>query len=211
MLGSTWQAMDSGAKTGDGILLQDLKGNFSNEDNLQMAYVDDSGMVQFVNCYYFTVDEGGMDQDGWYNEDYEYVGDSQRIPIGTACWFLSADDSKAITTAGQVYGSNFTHTFDEPVEMVCLAFPVEFNPNAVSWTGLTNEDNIQVSYVDDSGMVQFINCYYFTVDEGGMDEDAWYNEDYEKIESAITVPGQGFWLMIADPENATLIETSPLK
>ena len=58
-------------------------------------------------------------------------------------------------------------------------------------------------------MIQFNEYFYFTADVGMVDEDGWYDGNFEKISEPIAIVGQGFWFM---PQGVvTLTEKSPIK
>lgn len=208
MLGVQFSAIEVSSS---GVYIKDIQGDFEEEDELQFAYTDEGGLIQFNIYTYFTADGGMVDEDGWYNGDFEAVGD-ELLPIGGAMWFFtSSGDAKAATMSGQITKDPIVRTFSEANNMICGSFPVAFNPNGknVSWSGLSEEDEIQVAYTDSDGLIQFTVYTYFTADGGMVDEDGWYDGDFSKVESAIVEVGQGFWLF--PQSTVTLTETSPLK
>ena len=207
MLGCTFEAVG----TTDGVTLNSLQGEFVDADELQVASLNDQGITEFTSYYYFTEDGGMVDADGWYNGDFESIGDTVRIPVGSAFWFI-AENAKGVTVAGQVHLGEYTHTITDKKSMVCSAFPVAFNPNVnCTWDGFVDADEIQVAKVNEQGITEFTSCYYFTEDGGMVDEDGWYNGDFEKITEPIAAAGQGFWLMLEDPSGHVFKETSPVK
>ena len=207
MLGSSFASVGSDA---DGFTLGSLLGDFADEDAIQVSYMDDDGLVQFATYQYLTV-EFGMDADGWYNGDYELANDTV-IPRGSAVWFVS-NVPKSVQTRGEVPKANTVHpAFTEKYSMICSAYPVAFNPNAssVTWSGLVDEDEIQVAFVDPDGIVQFNVYQYLTVDGSGMDADGWYDGNYELVTAPIAEVGQGFWLIVSNYAKASLTEKSPI-
>ena len=208
MLGSSFAGVGTNV---DGFTLESLQGNFADEDAIQVSYMDDDGIVQFTTYQYLTVDGFGMDADGWYDGNYELANETM-IPRGSAVWFISSEP-KSIQTSGEVATGDTIHAaFTEQYSMICSAYPVAFNPNAssVTWSGLVDEDEIQVAYVDSDGIVQFNVYQYLTVDGFGMDADGWYDGNYELVSEPIAEVGQGFWLILSDFANVTLTEKSPI-
>ena len=194
-----------------GVTFKDIKGEFEEEDTIQIAYTDSDGLIQFDEYFYFTADVGMVDEDGWYNGDFESVADTS-LPRGAAMWFMpSSGASKDATISGELSKESVVRTFTEPNNMICASFPVPFNPNSTdyTWEGLTEEDTIQVAYTDSDGLIQFNEYFYFTADVGMVDEDGWYDGNFEKISEPIAIVGQGFWFM---PQGVvTLTEKSPVK
>jgi len=208
MLGSTFKNANNGT---DGVKLSELIGEFAAYDEIQVSYMDEDGYIQFTVYQYLDTDEG-VDADGWYDGAWESAANVV-LPRGSAVWFVSASGTgKSVTTSGEVVSTSTTHpAFAEPSNMICSAYPIEFNPNAatVTWTGLSAYDEIQVSYVDQDGYIQFTVYQYLNTDEG-VDEDGWYDGAWEKVTTPIAGVGQGFWLVLSDFENVTLTEASPI-
>ena len=200
---------------GEGVLLNDLQGDFEDYDELQVASLNAKGKVAFASYYYYTEIGGmAMEGDGWYNEDFQLVGNTMRIPVGSAFWFIpSSGAAKAVTLAGQVGAGSFPHTIKDKQSMICSAYPVAFNPNVNStWEGFEDYDEIQVSRVNSKGKIAFTSYYYYT-EVGGMamEGDGWYDEDFQKLTEPICAVGQGFWLILGNPAGHSFVETSPLK
>lgn len=201
-----------------GILLGNIKGEFEDNDELQLTSCDEVGAISSVSFFYFTEASGmGWDGDGWYSsESGMKANDDTEIAHSTAMWFTGASAAKPATISGQVYNGNYTHTFSALTEMVCSAFPVPFNPNdteKVQWTGLTDNDEIQVTSCDETGAISSVSYFWFTEESGmGWDGDGWYSsESGLKTDEPVVVAGQGFWLTLADPANVTMVETCPIK
>ena len=207
MLGSTFKNTTTGA---DGIKLSELVGDFAAYDEIQVSYMDGDGYIQF-NVYQYLDTNEGVDADGWYDGAWEPA--DILIPRGAAVWFISSSGSaKEVTTAGEVAATSTLHpAFAEQYNMICSAYPVEFNPNAatVTWTGLNAYDEIQVSYMDGDGYIQFDVYQYLNTDEG-VEENGWYDGAWEKVTTPVAGIGQGFWLILSDYENVTLTEASPI-
>ena len=194
-----------------GIKFKDITGSFEDEDTIQIAYTDSEGLIQFDEYFYFTADVGMVDKNGWYDGDFKSVTETS-LPRGAAMWFMpSSGVSKDITIAGELSKGNVVRTFAEPNNMICASFPVPFNPNSTdyTWEGLSEEDTIQVAYTDSEGLIQFNEYFYFTADVGMVDEDGWYDGNFERISNPIALVGQGFWFMPRG--TVTLIEKSPVR
>ena len=193
----------------EGIKFSDIKGEFEDYDNIQVASIVD-GKITFTDYYYFSKDGGMVSDTGWYADDMVTFVGNETLKLGSAIWFGSGTE-KAVTLSGQVYKGDFTHKFTETQEMVCSAFPVAFNPNKATWVGLQDYDNIQTSSVVD-GKIVFTDYYYFSAEGGMVSTTGWYLEDMETMAGEIAVPGQGFWLTFnGEPSEVSLIETTPLK
>lgn len=153
-----------------------------------------------------------MDCDGWYNEELDYIGDSQYLTWGQGVWFISADGPKNLTTAGEIVKGHKIHTMTDPRTLVSSAYPIPFCPNAacVTWTGAQDEDDIQVAYTA-NGKTKLRDYFYYTEDYG-MDTDGWYSEELDLLEAdqAIAGAGEGFWYIPVDPASASFTEVSPL-
>ena len=167
---------------------------FGDDDQIQVAYTDDSGLTQLRNYFYFGE---------WLDEEYASVSDTDGLPFSKAAWFVSASDPKTITTAGEVKKDNYIHTFTETSDMITSAFPVPFCPNSanVSW-GVTDDAQIQVAYTDELGITQLRNYFYFS---------EWLDDEYNTLaeDDAIVGPGVGFWFIIND-SSETFTEVSPI-
>ena len=207
MMGMPFTAVDGGD-----VKIGSVSGTFEEGDQIQLSYMDDSGYVQFnIYEYWFEGDMG--DEEGWYYEDI-YMGEDLKIPAGAAVWFISTSGEPTpdgLTTSGAVKNDFVEHNgFPESCNMISSRFPVPFEPNAetITWSGIVEGDQIQVSFMDDQGYVQF--TIYEWWDEGDMGDNAgWYFEDIY-IEEPIAEVGQGFWLILSDWENAYMKEISPL-
>lgn len=229
MLGMSFEGIGDST----GVALKELKGDFEDFDNIQVARVEfneeeDSNELCFTDYFYLASgDDGGSAPEetgaGWYLDDMTTPAFDETIPLGSAVWFISSSGSpKGITVAGQVRGSAYTHPdFDESMEMVCSAFPVSFNPNAADWQGLEDFDNIQVARVEwneeeGSNDLCFTDYFYLASSEdgGSAPEETgagWYLDDMTSlVDSGIADPGQGFWLITASPANVKLVEQSPI-
>ena len=206
MLGCTFADVTG---TSQGVKLGALVGNFEAYDGIQIAYMQ-NGVIEFTQYQYLTEDDG-VAANGWYDGSWESAADVV-IPRGSAVWFVSSSGtSKDVTSAGEVPSTSMIHpAFAESSNMICSAYPVEFNPNAVSvaWSGLKSYDEIQVSYVNE-GIIEF-NQYQWLTEDDGVDEAAWYDGNWEKVTVPIAAVGQGFWLVLSNPDAVTMAETSPL-
>ena len=195
--------------TGGGMTLGSLSGDFEDYDNIQVASIVNNRIV-FSDFYFFDAQGGMVAETGWYYDDMVTSAADFEIPLGAAVWFGSSS-AKAVTTSGAVRNTSFTHTFQETPEMICPAFPVGFNPNAASWTGLVDYDNIQVSSIVNNRIL-FTDYYFFDAAGGMAAETGWYCDDMvTKVDDAIVAPGQGFWFTFqGDVDDVTLTETSPI-
>ena len=196
----------------DGILFDSIKGDFVDYDNIQRSYTNPKGRTALRDYYYFTK-EGGFDNTGWHDENWDYIGDTEYFPRGMGAWFSGDDGPKNVTHSGEVKKGHFIHTFTDPMTFTCSAYPTAFKPNSanVSWLGVGDYDNIQIAYTKPNGRTALRDFYYFTVD-GGFEADAWYDEDWSLLDADAVVagPGEGFWFSPNDPASATFTEVSPL-
>ena len=210
MLGCAFEQV---GQEGEGVLLNSISGKFADYDELQVASIK-SGKLKYTSYYFYTADGGIVDTDGWYNGDFEPIGDSIQIPVGSAFWFISENNkAKDATISGQVHNGSFTHTITDKKMMICSAFPVAFNPNVnCNWVGFEDYDEIQVSSINkNTGKLKYESSYYYTQDGGIVDEDGWYDGDFALIEEPITVAGQGFWLVLGGTSGRSFVEQSPVK
>ena len=173
---------------------------FEDGDQIQKSYVNNDGIVGF-NVYEY------WDGDGWVDPSSgNVIGDDIGFSVGEAAWFISST-AKQITTAGAVKATNHIHTFSEPWSINSSAFPTDFCPNSanVSW-GSIDGDQIQVPYVDESGIVNF-NVYEYWDGDGWVDPSSG---DVLAADFAVTTVGKGFWFITAAPESVSFAEVSPL-
>lgn len=187
---------------GDFLPLSSLSATPSLEtgDQIQVAYTDDDGLTQFTIYEY---DE----TDGWLDTiNFEPCGDTFGLTLGQSAWFISASDSKKITTSGGVKKTNAVRTFTEASSLITSAFPTAFCPNSanVSW-GVQTGDQIQVAYTDDDGLTQF-TIYEYDETDGWLD-----TVDFEPLaaDQSLVDPGIGFWLILQDT-SSTFTEVSPV-
>ena len=192
------------------MLLKDLQGNFVDEDDLQFSFTDENGKTQLGEYYYYT--EETLGADGWYDQDFNFINDTQYLTWGQGVWFISADGPKNITTAGEVLKGHKIHTVTDPKTLVSSAYPVPFCPNAasVTWPNAQDEDDIQYAFTDENGKTQLGEYYYYT--EATLGADGWYDQDFNLLDAdtAIVGVGEGFWYIPVDPATASFCEVSPL-
>lgn len=199
-------------KTGLGeVLLEDLKGDFEDEDEIQISFMQGT-KVRFTSYYYYTEDGAwGVDKDGWYEDENTYIGDTVSLKQGQAAWLISKGSS---TQSGEVNGNEIVlNNFSKSWEMVVNPYPVAFNPNSsdIVWDGVQDEDEIQVSYMQGT-KVRFNSYYYYTEDGAwGVDQDAWYIDENTMVEDPIAAAGQGWWLITANPSDVSITFKSPVK
>ena len=199
-------------KTGLGrVYLEDIKGNFVDNDQIQISKMV-NGKIDFTVYTYFTED-GYMevDKDGWYLDSDTYVGDTIYLDQGHAAWLRSASSS---TQSGEVNGTEITlNNLTKTYEMMVDPYPVAFNPNSsdITWNGVVDNDQIQVSKMV-NGKIDFTVYTYFTED-GYMevDKDGWYIDSDTPVESPIAAAGQGWWLRTANPASVSITFKSPIK
>ena len=212
MLGCAFEQV---GQEGEGVLLNDISGAFADNDEMQVASIV-KGKLKYSSYYYLTEDGGmAMEGDGWYDEEFNAVGDVDRIPLGSAFWFISENGkAKSVTVSGEVRSTPFTHTLKDKKSMICSAFPVAFNPNEnCTWTGFEDNDEIQVAQINKStGKLKYTSYYYLTEDGGmAMEGTGWYDEEFSLVTKPITVVGQGFWLVLNSTNGRGFVEASPLK
>lgn len=194
-----------------GLLFKDLKGDFVDGDNIQMSYCE-NGKTKLMDYYYLTMDDSYVDEDGWYNKDTDFIGDTEYIPWGKGAWFVAYDEAKSLTMSGEVKKGHKIHTFTDPKTLVTSFYPTPFCPNSanVTWSNQTDSDNIQVQGNKD-GKTILIDYYYLTMDDSYVDEDGWYDKDTELLgpNDSIVGVGEGFWFIPVNVETS-FTEVSPL-
>ena len=173
---------------------------FDDGDGIQIASLDESGLVQF-KVYEYWAGEGWADPD-----EMELVGDDVGFSLGQAGWFVSSVP-KQITTGGNVKNSSHIHTFTDTMTCVVSAFPAAFCPNSanVSWS-CEDSDSMQVPIQDEDGIIIF-KVYEYWAGEGWADPDEMEVLD---ADFAIASAGKGFWVIVADPSTASFTEVSPI-
>ena len=193
------------------VYLEVITGNFVDDDEIQISFMK-NGRIDFKIYTYFTED-GYMevDKDGWYSDPSTYVGDTIYLDQGHAAWLKSASGS---TQSGEVNGTEVViNDLTKTYEMIVNPYPTAFNPNdnGITWEGVNDDDEIQVSYMK-NGRIDFKIYTYFTED-GYMevDKDGWYIDPSTPVESTIAAAGQGWWLHTANPANVSITFKSPVK
>ena len=180
----------------------------SDSDQIQVAYTDAGGNIQFESYFYFDYDPNWInftDPEGWYDA----AGDKVNIDLPACLGFwISTGMNQAITVAGEVIpsatvpyaltGGNF--------EMLANAWPIKLDPNtdfSVTVGQFTSDaDQIQVAYADAGGNIQFNSYFFFDYDPNWInftDPEGWYDAAGDKVAGAIIQPNQGFWLFAANP------------
>ena len=195
--------------TESGILLNDLKGTFATEDSIQVSKTDPKGKT-ILYTYLYSLDGDIDEDDGWYDEELTFVGNTERLEWGQGAW-LVANDPTDLTTAGEVKKGHKIHAVTDPKTLVCSFYPTPFCPNAatVTWVGAQTEDSIQTFYTE--GGKTKLYTYLYSRDGDIDDTDGWYDEELTLVEAdkAIAGVGEGFWYIPNDLE-AVFSEVSPL-
>ena len=210
------------AGNSNGIRLGDLSGDFSKNDLLMIATseydeMEDDTVLDFSAYTYKTSGASGA---GWYKGG-TFAADVRFKP-GTAMYFQVADAESPIgvTGSGAVTTEPITQTFTEPMTMISSAFPAGFKPNdktLTEWTGLVRNDLIQVasSEYDEMEDDTILDFQAYTYKTSGAAGAGWY-QGGTFLSSAVTIPGQGFYLTL-DPQEGerdyaevSLKEYSPL-
>ena len=199
---------------GGGIAIEDIKADFAEDDEIQVSWMDDDGYIQFDQYYYKNALGAIYPQDGWYDGNDDYAGNTLTLSPGMAVWLITEQSqADSVTVSGEVGAVAKTQgPFEYEYSMIASAFPIAFNPNAetVTWVGIQEDDELQVPWMDDDGYIQF-NQYYFRNALGAIyPQDGWYDGDDNFVDDAITGVGQGFWLITQSPDEVTLTEASPL-
>ena len=194
------------------LYLKDIKGEFTDEDEIQVSFMN-GYMIDFTIYTYYT-ENYGYDPEGWYDGQGNYVGDSVYIEQGQAAWLKIASGERVpATISGEVAGQEITlNNFTKTYEMVVNPYPVAFNPNDtenVTWSGTTDEDEIQVSFMN-GYMIDFTIYTYYT-ENYGYDPEGWYDGQGNYISTPVAAVGQGWWLKTADPSSVTLTIKNPAK
>ena len=199
--------------TEKGILFNDLKGDFPEEDtSIQVSETNAKGKT-ILKDYYYSKNGSYMDDDGWYNDGWDYIGDTEYLKWGQGAWLLTSEPVD-VTTAGEVKKGHKIHTFTDPKTLVAGYYPVPFCPNSknVTWTGMTGEDeSIQVFRTNAKGKT-ILEDYYYSLDGSMMDDDGWYTSGWDLLaeDDAIAGVGEGFWFIPGNFETAAITEVSPL-
>ena len=131
------------------------------------------------------------------------------VEPGTAFW-LKAPSAATVTIAGAVLGdaSKTVEIAAAQYSMIANPYPVSVNPNALTWTGLSYGDELQVLKADGGyDIYRYIEEAY----DGDADDfvPGWGNGVDELVTTGVIPVGQGAWIKPAS--QLTLRWGSPLE
>ena len=176
--------------------------------------LDEYGVAKEMQVYSYYKNSFGND-DGWWNDDDEQVGediDDVFFPAGSGIW-VTGVDGDGWNTAGQVYDADKEITLGDGKQVLA-------NPYA---TGLSLANNIWVDcdkcngdviieILDMYGVAKNLQVYSFYYNSFGND-DGWWNDDDEQvgedIDDVVFQPGEGIFVTGVDGYKFQI--TSPLK
>jgi len=179
-------------------------GKWTNGDKI-LTYANNYTTYYYRDQTYLT-DNEVAGSPGWYSGFDLPVG-STVIPRGTSVWGYFAAATN-VTIAGEVSATTST-IMNFPAGkyvMAASAYPVPFNPNSLTWTGLTNGDK----------MLTFASNYttYFYRDQTYLDDNeiggspGWYTGFDIYVASPVAGIEAGFWVISAGAASVT--QPSPL-
>lgn len=132
----------------------------------------------------------------------------RKLAPGTVFW-LKAPADTTVTIAGQIF-ADASKEFAIPAgkySMIGNPYPVAANPNALTWTGLTYKDELQVLAADGT-----YDIYKYLEEAYDEDKDdfipGWGDGGDNMVTTGIIPVGQGAWIKPA--ADVTVSFTSPL-
>ncbi len=79
---------------------------------------------------------------GWMNG--RVPADNRPLTVGDSFWLYTPNREVAVTIKGAVSTKDFTYTSIQGLQMVANSLPVDVKINEIAWSGLTNNDQLQV-------------------------------------------------------------------
>lgn len=176
--------------------------SFEDDDNIQFGLANEDGAVEFTDYFYIS----WQDPAGWYASDYSTLANDVEIPVGESVWINRASAAD-VTVSGAVNAAATTELsfLAGKLTLASSAYPVPFAPNSYVWTGLADDDNIQVGLANETGEVEFTDYFYIS----WQDPAGWYASDYSTLAGEICNVGQGFWIKTAG--DATVAQPNPIQ
>ena len=199
---------DTVSGTGAGMRICDLiDGEIPYGSQIQILNAD-GATYSFYN-YLEEVYDASQDDfvPGWGDGGEELA--TETVAPGTAFWFKAAGNCSA-TIAGQILAdsSKTLNIAGGQFSMIANPYPVAVNPNALTWTGLSYGDQIQVLN-DDGATYSFYNYLEEAYDASEDDfVPGWGDGGEEMVSSGVIPVGQGAW--IKPTNNLTVEWESPL-
>lgn len=169
MLGCVFNGLDGNALP----LNQIVSGDFQDNDAIQV-YDATTGYTSYT--YW-------KDYGGWLDGDFNPA--TTLIQPGTAFWLNTPGRSITVTLKGAVRSGSYTYVAKKGLQMVSSALPVDMDLNNITWTGLTDGDEIQVR---ENGA--YISYSYWK-DYGG-----WLDGNFVPVTKPIE-KGTSAWLKVA--------------
>ncbi len=192
--------------TTGGIAIKDLvKGKIPY--GAQMQILGNDGIYAIYNYIEEAYDEESDDfYPGWADSD-DYLA-VRKLPSGTAFWFKAPANCN-VTIAGMILddASKQIDVAGGKFSMIASPYPVGVNLNALTWTGLTYGDQIQVMGSD--GIYSIYNYIEEAYDEAADDfYPGWADSDDYLVVSDVIPVANGAWIK---PTAALTIEfNSPI-
>lgn len=189
-----------------GINIQDIKpvceGLESGDFTIQLY--NQYGLIEAAYIYCFGEDID-MEVDGWYNEDFDTLID-KTFAVGEAFNVLCAREDGSLQYAGQV----LTNQVVVPARKN-LSAQGNFRPTAVNIQDIIpsvadgyelESGDFTIQLYNQYGLIEaaYIYCFGEDID---MEDDGWYNEDFDTLIEKTFEPGEGFNLLAAKPGSLT--------
>ena len=185
----------------------------------QIYIRDEEGAYSRIRYYICDAYEsepgsGNYDLPGWV--DGLANPDEDEVDLGKGYWILDTYNASSVwTVAGQVHGkTSFQDTYATDYTLAANPFPIAFNPNDLTWSGLTGpaygtttpegkdwtEIAPQIFVRDAEGAYSVIRYYISDAFEsvpgsGNYDIPGWVDGLANPVEEDIVPAGAGFWFL----------------
>ena len=199
---------DTTGGTGAGMRICDLiSGEIPYGSQIQILNAD--GATYAIYKYLLEVYDADKDDfvPGWGDGGEELA--TAKLAPGSAFWF-KASGNCSVTISGQILAdsSKTLNINGGQFSMIANPYPAPVNPNALTWTGLSYGDQMQV--LNDDGATYSIYRYLEESYDATLDDfvPGWGDGGEEMVTTGIIPVGQGAW--IKPKENLTVEWESPL-
>ena len=152
-------------------------------------------------------DPSTMTMPGWADGSGSLA--TSKVSPGAAFW-LKADTACDVTIAGSILAeaSKTVNVNAGIFSMVGNAYPADVNPNDVTWTGLTNGDEMQVRLdVGDYDIYTYsetaFNPNFDPNDPSTMTKPGWADGTGSLVTTAVLKSGRGAWIKPAAAASVT--------